>query len=44
MLEVFFPGTEDANNMCEMKILKSYSWPKMMQANSTEVKRGNLDD
>lgn len=40
----YFPGKEDTNNVCEIKILKSHSQPKMMQANSTEVKRGNLYD
>lgn len=44
MLEVLFPGTEDTNNAREMKILKSHLQPKMRQDNSTEVKRGNLDD
>lgn len=40
----FFPDTEDTNNACEMKILKSHSQPNMMLDNSADVKRGSLDD
>ncbi|XP_009069111.1 PREDICTED: uncharacterized protein LOC103798585, partial [Acanthisitta chloris] len=37
-------GTGDTINAYDMKILKSHSQPKMMTDNSTDMKRGNLDN